>query len=57
MMNFLFGGALPAPAQPPKSTSEVLKEQLKGWQKNLRKEMMRVDRSVRGASPPLCTIS
>ena len=49
MMNFLFGGAKPAPAEPEKTPAEKMKENVKQWQKNLRKEILAVDRSTRGA--------
>ena len=48
-MNFLFGGAKPAPAEPEKTPAEKMKENVKQWQKNLRKEILAVDRSTRGA--------
>jgi hypothetical protein len=52
MWNALFGGPVPAPAAPPvpeKTPAEKIKEQLKGWQANLRTQMRAVDRTVRGA--------
>lgn len=46
MMNFLFGGPVPAPAAPPKSAAEEMKAKVKEWQRGLRREMMHVERGA-----------